>query len=85
MTRKVAYRKEALRVLRRMPANEARRIMEKIDQLAAFPEQLAPQVKRLQGRPGLRLRIGDWRVIFDAEGDVLDILAIGPRGSVYEP
>ena len=85
MTRKVAYRKGALRVLRRMPANEARRIMEKIDQLAAFPEQLAPQVKRLQGRPGFRLRVGDWRVIFDDEGDVLDILAIGPRGSVYEP
>ncbi|WP_363321897.1 type II toxin-antitoxin system RelE/ParE family toxin [Phreatobacter sp.] len=85
MTRKVAYRKEALRVLRRMPANEARRVMQKIDQLAAFPEQLAPQVKRLQGRPGFRLRVGDWRVIFDEAGDVLDILAIGPRGSVYEP
>ena len=85
MTRQVAYRKEALRALRGMPANEARRVMQKIDQLAAFPEQLAPQVKRLQGRPGFRLRVGDWRVIFDDNGDVLDILAIGPRGSVYEP
>jgi mRNA interferase RelE/StbE len=83
--RKVAYRKEALRVLRRMPTNEARRIVEKIDQLAAQPEQLAQQVKRLQGRPGYRLRVGDWRVIFDADGDVLDILAIGPRGGIYEP
>ncbi|PTM61069.1 ParE-like toxin of type II ParDE toxin-antitoxin system [Phreatobacter oligotrophus] len=59
--------------------------MQKIDQLAAFPEQLAPQVKRLQGRPGFRLRVGDWRVIFDDNGNVLDVLAIGPRGSVYEP
>jgi mRNA interferase RelE/StbE len=83
--RKVAYRKEALRVLRRMPTNEARRIVEKIDQLAAQPEQLAQQVKRLQGRPGYRLRVGDWRMIFDADGDVLDILAIGPRGCIYEP
>jgi len=68
-----------------MPTNEARRIVEKIDQLAAQPEQLAQQVKRLQGRPGYRLRVGDWRVIFDADGDVLDILAIGPRGGIYEP
>lgn len=59
--------------------------MQKIDQLAAFPEQLATQVKRLQGRPGFRLRVGDWRVIFDDNGNVLDVLAIGPRGSVYEP
>jgi mRNA interferase RelE/StbE len=72
-------------VLRRMPANESRRIMGKIDQLAAFPDQLAPQVKRLQGRSGFRLRVGDWRVIFDDDGSVLDILAVGPRGSVYEP
>lgn len=85
MTRQVAYRKEALRALRRMPANEARRVMQKIDQLAAFPEQLPPQVKRLKGRPGFRLRVGDWRVIFDDNGNVLDVLAIGPRGSVYEP
>lgn len=83
--KKVAYRKGTLRVLSRMPANERARIVGKINQLATSPEELANQVRRLQGRPGYRLRIGDWRVIFDENGDVLDILAIGPRGSVYEP
>ena len=58
--------------------------MDKIDQLAVEPAQLANQVKKLKGRSGYRLRVGDWRVIFDDNGDVLDILAIGPRGSIYE-
>jgi mRNA interferase RelE/StbE len=41
-------------------------------------------VKKLQGRDGYRLRVGDWRVIFDRDGVVLAILEIGPRGSIYE-
>jgi len=82
--KKVAYRNEAVRTLRRMPTNERRRIMDKIDQLAVEPAQLANQVKKLKGRSGYRLRVGDWRVVFDDNGDVLDILAIGPRGSIYE-
>jgi mRNA interferase RelE/StbE len=45
---------------------------------------MANNVKKLQGRDGYRLRVGDWRVIFDRDGVVLDILEIGPRGSIYE-
>lgn len=41
-------------------------------------------VSRLQGRPGYRLRVGDYCVIFDQDGRVLTILHIGHRGSVYE-
>ncbi|WP_035097604.1 hypothetical protein [Devosia sp. LC5] len=35
------------------------------------------------GRPGIRLRVGDWRVIME-DGVVLEVLEIGPRGGVYE-
>jgi mRNA interferase RelE/StbE len=41
-------------------------------------------VKTLSGRTGVRLRVGDWRVILDDQGDVLDVLKIGPRGGVYD-
>ena len=39
----------------------------------------------LRGRPGFRLRIGGWRVIFDRheEAREIDVLRIGPRGDVY--
>jgi len=41
-------------------------------------------VTALKGREGIRLRVGDWRVIMNDEGMVLAVLEIGPRGSVYE-
>ncbi|MEW6643623.1 MAG: type II toxin-antitoxin system RelE/ParE family toxin [Pseudomonadota bacterium] len=67
-----------------MPADTARLIRGKIEQYAARPASLANNVKKLQGRDGYRLRVGDWRVIFDQDGRVLDVLQIGPRGSIYE-
>ncbi|WP_367575379.1 type II toxin-antitoxin system RelE family toxin [Aquibaculum arenosum] len=32
----------------------------------------------------MRLRVGDWRVIMNDRGCVLDILKIGPRSKVYD-
>ena len=81
---RIAYSKEALKALRRIPANTAGIIRAKIEQYAARPSSLANNVKKLRGRPGYRLRVGDWRVIFDEDGSVLLILSIGPRGGIYE-
>ncbi|MEN9896032.1 MAG: hypothetical protein RIR97_1884 [Pseudomonadota bacterium] len=84
MMKKIAYSKKALQTLRRIPTNESSRIRGKIEQYAKDPETLATNVKMLQGRVGYRLRVGDWRVIFDENDVVIDVIAIGPRGSVYE-
>lgn len=73
----------AIRALRRMPRNTALLIRGKIDQYANDPASLANNVTKLQGRSGFRLRVGDWRVIFDEDGAVIEILDIGPRGGVY--
>ena len=81
---RIAYSKEALKTLRRLPANVAKTIRTKIEQYARDPESLANNVKKLRARPGYRLRVSDWRVIFDRDGHVLSILQIGPRGSIYE-
>ncbi len=66
-----------------MPADDSQRIREKIEQYARNPAELANNVKRLKGREGLRLRIGDWRVIFDESAETVEVLVIGARGSVY--
>lgn len=66
-----------------MPANTARRIVGKIEAYASDPASQKNNVKALQGRDGIRLRVGDWRVIM-LDGEVLDILDIGPRGGIYE-
>jgi mRNA interferase RelE/StbE len=78
--------KPALRALRRSPANVARLIRAKLDQLAADPTMLRRNVKALRGRPGYRLRVGDWRVIFelDHEERRLVVLDIGPRSDFYD-
>lgn len=79
----VSYSRAALKTLRRMPRETAGRIMAKVDQYAADPASQTNNVKALQGREGIRLRVGDWRVIM-RDGEVLAVLEIGPRGSVYE-
>ena len=82
--REVSFSKSSLQTLRRMPVNVAATIRAKIVQYAQDPPSLARNVTRLKGRTGWRLRVGDWRVIFDDDGVVLAILAIGPRGGIYD-
>ena len=66
-----------------MPKNEAQRIRGKITAYAVNPASQANNVKALKGRNGIRLRVGNWRVIMDDYGQVLDVLEIGPRGRIY--
>ena len=80
----ISYTRQALKALRRMPADTAQRIIAKIEQYAQEPETQANNVTALKGREGIRLRVGDWRVIINDDGVVLAVLEIGPRGSVYE-
>lgn len=79
----ITYRPAALKVLRKMPQTTAKRIISKIEAYAIDPASQANNVKALKGREGIRLRVGDWRVIMDDNGDVLDVLEIGSRGSIY--
>jgi mRNA interferase RelE/StbE len=41
-------------------------------------------VKRLKGRKGSRLRIGDWRVIFYEESGSIVVVAVGHRREIYD-
>jgi mRNA interferase RelE/StbE len=52
--------------------------------LAVFAETEQGDVKRLKGRLGSRLRIGDWRVIFYIEGDTIVVAAVGHRREIYD-
>ena len=41
---------------------------------------------RLRGRPGFRIRVGDWRVIYerDKEAREIRVLRIDPRDDIYK-
>jgi mRNA interferase RelE/StbE len=81
----LVFAKRADQTLRKMSRDRARLIREKLDQLAQDPYASNPNVIKLQGRPGYRLRVGDWRVIYELEDDRLLILVlkIAPRGGAY--
>ena len=80
----IRYSKAAARALMHMPTNTAKRIRAKIEQYAANPASLANNVKRLRGGNEMRLRVGEWRVIFREDGVVLAIIRIAPRGEAYD-
>ena len=82
--RELKYTKSAIRALRKMPANTAALIIVKIEAYAKDPETANNNVKTLRGRQGFRLRVGSWRVIMDDDGNVLAVLDIGHRRSIYE-
>jgi len=82
--RQIRYTKTAIRALRRIPTNTAMLIRSRIEVYARDPASQANNVKFLRGREGIRLRVGDWRVIMDDQGNVLAILDIGPRGGIYD-
>ena len=82
---RVLFSKEAQRSLLSLPRPLAARIREKLTVVSDDPYAHHNNVTKLQNRPGYRLRVGDWRVIYEIQGDELIILVvkIAPRGEVY--
>jgi mRNA interferase RelE/StbE len=80
------YSKEATKSLQRMPRNTARLIREKLEIIAADPYADHPNAKKLQGREGYRLRVGDWRVVYKIQSEqlIIIVLKVASRGEVYK-
>ena len=68
-----------------MPHNLALLMREKLDEIARDPHAQHPNVTKLQNRSGYRLRVGDWRIIYELENDrlVILVLKIATRGEIY--
>ena len=84
MAYKVSMLPAALRQLADLPRADQRRISDKIERLSE--DARPPGIKRLQGkREYLRLRSGDYRIIYTVDDDRLGILIveIGHRREVY--
>jgi mRNA interferase RelE/StbE len=77
---KIAIRKAADRTIRRMPRNQRDRVTAAIRTYADTGEG---DVVKLQGRDGYRLRVGNWRVIFEIEDDTMVVIDAGARGGIY--
>lgn len=83
---KLTVRKQAIKVLRRMTTVDALRVRSELSKLAENPNRSDIDVAPLNGRPGFRLRIGNWRIIYERNEQEreIDVLRIGPRGDIYK-
>jgi mRNA interferase RelE/StbE len=81
----VKLTKGAIKMFRKLSQELQDRIQPKIDELAIEPRPNG--VKKLQGEENsYRIRVGDYRVIYDIFDDILliKILDVGHRSKVYK-
>jgi len=81
----VEYSRKAQKFIESQSQKAALKIIERVEALATAPYADNSNVKKLKGRDGYRLRIGNVRVIYDMIDDQLLIRVIdaGFRGSIY--
>ncbi len=81
---RIELRPAAARSLRKLDPRVRRRVQGAIALLAHDPRP--PGARALQGRTGLRVRVGDYRIIYAVEDDVLLVVVVrlGHRRDVYD-
>jgi mRNA interferase RelE/StbE len=78
------FKPSATRQFLSLPANVQKRLGRRIEALASNP--FPPDTKKLQSEPNtFRIRVGDYRVIYEVHGKILLVLVlrIGHRRDVY--
>lgn len=79
--RPVSFTSAAARQWIKLPSAVRQRISSKVE---AFAIGGVGDVKRLKGRDGCRLRVGDYRVIFIENADSIVVVAVGHRREIYD-
>ena len=85
MRYRIEFRPAAAKSLRKVDPSMRHRIQGAIAMLAQDPRP--PGARRLRGRPGFRVRVGDYRIVYTITDEVLLIVvvALGHRSDVYRP
>lgn len=83
MVFEIIWSESAIRQLKKLDRTVARRIFDKVGQLAESPHRF---VQKLVNSPYYRLRVGNYRAILDIQGNLLRILVlkVGSRDSIYD-
>jgi mRNA interferase RelE/StbE len=77
----IEFKPRALRDLKGIDTNAARRIVEKIK---GMQDDLAGDVERLtNSTPEFRLRVGEYRALFEVEGNKVVIYRVRHRKDAY--
>jgi len=79
---KIVWDEKAYDSLNKLEPIISRRILKKVFELSENP--FSKDVKRLKGSDDFRLRIGDYRIIFSIESNIIQILKVGHRKNIYD-
>lgn len=81
---RIELRPAAVRVLRKLDPQVRHRIQGAIAMLAHDPRP--PGARALQGRDGLRVRVGEYRIIYKVDDRVLTVVVVrlGQHRDVYD-
>ena len=79
-------KKQAKKRLQALAASTRVKVAGAINMLGKNPDDERLDIKKMKGKPTYRLRVGQWRVIFERDDDVriLSIEKIGARGDIYK-
>ena len=83
---KIQIHNQASKKLEKLNAKERLRITNKIMELSYDPDSKTLDIKKLVGEEYWRLRVGNWRIIYDKD-DIVKIIRIErikSRGDVYK-
>ncbi|MBV9290378.1 MAG: type II toxin-antitoxin system RelE/ParE family toxin [Hyphomicrobiales bacterium] len=58
-------------------------MLQKLETYAENPSALSNQVLPLRGARGKRLRVGDFRILFEETETEIIVFDLGPGGSIY--
>jgi mRNA interferase RelE/StbE len=79
--KRVVFTAVAIKQLAKLSPDVRKRITARID---VYARSGAGDVRALHGRQGARLRVGDWRVIFQETGEAIEVAEIGHRREIYD-
>jgi len=79
--KEIEFTSAAVRQWRKLTATTRAQIEFKLN---TFAETGIGDVKALRGVTGMRLRAGDWRVLFTVKANTITIHAVGHRRDIYE-
>ena len=84
MALRFVYTNRAKKELNEVPPADRQRIVRRVEAYAAEPDAPRHDVRRLVNTsPGYRLRVGNWRVLFDIDGEIMDIQRVLHRREAY--
>ncbi len=81
---KVEWTEDAIEDLSRLDKPIIRRILKKVSWFSNNFDSITPESLSGDFKGAFKLRLGDWRVVYTIENDLILIQAVGHRREIYK-